>query len=986
VAACPVCGKELPGEFAFCPYCAAPLAVASRERRKTVTVLFCDVTGSTALGESTDPEALRALLARYFERMRRIVELHGGTVEKFIGDAVMAVFGVPKAHEDDALRALRAAAEMREAFAELGIDGRIGINTGEVVTGTEERLATGDALNVAARLEQAAEPGEIILGEATLKLVGGAVEAEPMPQLRLKGKAAPVPAHRLLRVLPVREPSHQGVFVGRRGELARLHELWVTVAEGQSCELVTVVAPPGVGKSRLAEEFLRGVDALVVRGRCLPYGEGITYWPVVETLRQLGPPFVNDEVDQALRAILGNDVPATSEQIAWAYRKTLEHVASERPIVVLFDDLQWGEETFLDLVEHVALLTSGASVLLLCMARPELVDRRPTWPAAMHLHPLTDGEIEQLVARRVPGDLREPIVHLAGGVPLFAEQMVSMNAESGGDVVVPDTLQALLAARLDQLDSAERRVLECASIEGEIFHRGAVQSLAQEEPQVTSRLAALVRRELIVPDRSQIPGEDGFRFRHVLIRDAAYEAVAKSVRADLHERFAGWLDSRQPDVLEQDEVVAYHLERASGYLLDLDQVDERAKALKNRARRLLADAGHRALNRGDARGAANLLSRSIALHEPQDPAVTLRLELADALWISGRPPLAARTASKAAEIATVVGDEPGALRAELRAGRLTFDDDLDPAGRARLRTLAEAGRRLFERTADDRGLTQAYWAEAELEAWRGHYAAAFAALERAKLCAHRAGDVHRERLVRIPMVSAQAFGPTPVNDVLGWLDAQGAEVERWEPVLTNTRAMLLAMLGQFDLARETSAAGLARMAELGQYPSAGGLGWMIETLAGNHLGAEHAARRQIELSEQAGFPNPFFSVVLAQILYEQERYAEAEAELARGRDGIASDDPEVVRVSLLDARLLARNGEFERALELARAAVGLTERTDMLNLRADAVCDFADVLQLVGCPAEAATELARALELYERKGNIAMAERTRVRVSELQPS
>src|SRR5437660_6975583 len=273
--------------------------------RKVVTVLFCDVDGSTALGESVDPEALQGLLARYFERMRGIVESHGGSVEKFIGDAVMAVFGVPAVHEDDALRACRAAVEMREALPELGLEGRIGLNSGEVLTGAEERLATGDAVNVAARLEQAAEPGEILVGELTLRLAGGAVEVDPVEPLRLKGKIEPVPASRLVRVRDA-EPRHGGVFVGRESELAHLRETWASLVEERRCELVTVVAPPGVGKSRLAAEFLRSVDGRAASGRCPPYGEGITYWPVVEVLKQIGPPPVDEVVDRAVGAVLGD--------------------------------------------------------------------------------------------------------------------------------------------------------------------------------------------------------------------------------------------------------------------------------------------------------------------------------------------------------------------------------------------------------------------------------------------------------------------------------------------------------------------------------------------------------------------------------------------------------------------------------------------------------------------------------------------------------
>jgi len=282
-------------------------------QRKTVTVLFCDVTGSTALGESLDPEALQELLARYFERMKAIVEHHGGTVEKFIGDAVMAVFGVPAAHEDDALRAARAAVEMRDALPELGVEARIGLTTGEVVVGTEERLATGDAVNVAARLEQAAEPGEVLIGEPTLELVLEAVEVEPVEPLALKGKAEPVPAHRLLRVLDAPERAHETPFVGRENEVATVQGAWARACEERRCELVTIVGDAGVGKTRLAAEALASLGVKAARGRCLPYGEGITYWPVVEVLKQLDVLPTDAVVASAVRSLLEEgDAPAST--------------------------------------------------------------------------------------------------------------------------------------------------------------------------------------------------------------------------------------------------------------------------------------------------------------------------------------------------------------------------------------------------------------------------------------------------------------------------------------------------------------------------------------------------------------------------------------------------------------------------------------------------------------------------------------------------
>jgi class 3 adenylate cyclase len=411
----------------------APLAPG--EQRKTVTVLFCDVVGSTALGESTDPEALRALLGRYFEGMKGVVERHGGSVEKFIGDAVMAVFGVPVVHEDDASRACRAAIEMREAFAGLGVEGRIGVATGEVVTGTEERLATGDALNVAARLQQAAQPNEILIGAETVALVRGAVDVAALEPLVLKGKAQPVQAYRLLALTAVPERSHGSRFVGRREELTAIADEWQRAVGEARCELVTIVGEAGVGKSRLVAEFVSSVGAIhVVRGRCLPYGEGITYWPVVEVIKQLDVLPADQTAAAAIQSLLGESGSGTSaEEIAWAFRRLLEEQA---PLVCLFDDIQWGEETFLDLVEHLALLSSGSPILLLCVARPELVERRPTWPVRLRLEPLPDADVTVLIGGQVPAELRERIAHAAGGNPLFVSEILAMAAHGDGVVTV----------------------------------------------------------------------------------------------------------------------------------------------------------------------------------------------------------------------------------------------------------------------------------------------------------------------------------------------------------------------------------------------------------------------------------------------------------------------------------------------------------------------------------------------------------------------
>ncbi|HEY2311594.1 MAG TPA: adenylate/guanylate cyclase domain-containing protein [Gaiellaceae bacterium] len=627
------CGHEIPEGAKFCPECGAAVApaAASREQRKTVTILFCDVAGSTALGESTDPEALRALLARYFERMKEIVERHGGSVEKFVGDAVMAVFGVPVVHEDDALRACRAAVEMRRALPELGIRGRIGVNTGEVVTGTEERLATGDAVNVAARLEQAAEPGEVLVGAETVRLVRDAVELGEERRLELKGKSEPVAAYPLVAAVGERSRRFDVPIVGRERERRALDAAWERVRLERACHLFTVLGAAGVGKSRLAAEFASSLEGLpVVRGRCLSYGEGITYWPVVEVVLQLGRRPSDPRAGATIASLLGeSDDAATADEIAWAFRKLLEESA---PVVCVFDDLHWAEPTLLDLVDHVADCSRDAPLLLVCIARPDLLDRRPTWAGGklnattVLLEPLTPEETDELIERLL-GDaglddsLRARIRDAAEGNPLFVEQMLAMVAESpNGDVVVPPTIQALLAARLDQLDAAERGVLERGAVEGKVFHRGGVEALSPGELDVPAKLMALIRKELVRPDRTQFPGDDAFRFRHLLIRDAAYDSLPKAARAELHERFASWLETHGGDLIELDEILGYHLEQAHRYRVELGIAGEETDDLARRAVEPLAAAAERAALRDDANAAVVLYGRAISL-APDDPRV-----------------------------------------------------------------------------------------------------------------------------------------------------------------------------------------------------------------------------------------------------------------------------------------------------------------------------------------------------------------------------
>ncbi len=981
--ACANCGYESEHAFTFCPRCGTASGTAlPREQRKTVTVLFCDLTGSTALGETLDPERLRAVLAHYFDRMKAIVERHGGSVEKFIGDAVMAVFGVPALHEDDALRAVRAAAEMRDAFPELGLQGRIGVMTGEVVTGTEERLATGDAVNVAARLEQAAQPGEVLIGAPTLALVRDAADVEPIEPLDLKGKSEPVPAYRLLGVHAVPERRRGERFVGRERELAMLREAWERVRDGERCELITVLGDAGVGKSRLTAEMLSSIDATVLRGRCPPYGDGITYWPVVEVLKQghVQPP--EGPAAAAVGSLLGETEAATSaEEIAWAFRKTLEHAAGERPLVVVFDDIQWGEEIFLDLIEHVALLSSGASILLFCIARPELTELRPAWPVALRLEPLGDEDVDELIPEGIPGELRDTIARASGGNPLFIEEMLAVARETDGQVVVPPTLQALLGARIDQLSTEERSVLERGAIEGEVFHRGAVQALAPEEPQVTSRLAALVRKELITPDAPLFPGEDGFRFRHILIRDAAYDALPKTTRAGLHERFASWLEEHGTELVELDELLGYHLEIACRYRADLGTPDD---ALAAAARRRLVAGGQRAIRRQDYGAALSLLERAAMLVPPDELDLALENELAEALFWSGRADDALRRADALAERAAATGDRVGEISVRIKAG--VFRLNLQPQGATEeLAAYIHEALPELEAAGDHMALYIAYSALSEVASLRAQMDAALDAFERAVAHA-QAGHVPTAGVGSL--AAYRYFGSTPAPELLGWLDENEPQAAR-DQFLRAYRAMTVAMLGRVDEGRAILAEARADEAERGGGVLLANLLAFecvdLELWAGDPAAAAEFGAEGFRLHEEMG-NRDFLSIAagnLARALYELDQLDEADSWAGRSAELGTSDD--AVKEMLwrqVRAKVLARRGEHAEAERLAREAVGIGDGTESLVGQGDAHADLAEVLFRVGKADEAAEALRQALDRYERKGHLVLARRIRERIAE----
>ncbi|MGH2636789.1 MAG: ATP-binding protein, partial [Actinomycetota bacterium] len=734
---CANCGEENPERFRLCGTCGSALAsvLSPQEVRKTVTIVFSDLQGSTSLGERLDSESFREVISRYFEEMRRVLQHHGGAVEKYIGDAVMAVFGLPRVHEDDALRAVRAASEMGRALARLNeeldarwgvtLTNRTGVNTGEVVAGdpsTGQRLVVGDPVNLAARLEQAAPPMEVLIGEATYRLVRAAVLAEPVEPLSLKGKSEPVPAYRLLEVREGEAFARHldAPIVGRQEELRLLAGEFDRCVEEGTCRLVTILAPAGVGKSRLIAEFTdsTGARAVHLRGRCLPYGEGITFWPLAEVVKGAASVSEEDDPDEA-RSKLAAAMPPDEDDLIvdrvaaaiglssrsfplaetfWAVRKLLEALGRRRPLVVHFEDIHWAESTFLDLLEHVLESAEDAPVLLLCSARPELLDERSGWgehaaSTSIPLEPLSEPQSRQVMenllgAAELPQELRSRITEAAEGNPLFVEQTLSMLIDEGflarddggpwrvlGDVAslaVPPTISALLGARLDLLSAEERAVLERASIVGQVFYPGAIRALAPEglRSHVDTTLASLSEKQLVRPTESTFVHEEAYRFVHILIRDAAYQGLLKRTRAELHEGFADWLEEAAGiRLLEQEEIVGYHLEQACRTLAELGPLGEHGRDVGSRGAGHLAAAGRRAFARADAPSAANLLERAASLLPPGNREHTeLLRDLAEVSADLGEFAKAESSLAEAMQGAEGIGDP--VLETDIQLGRL----------------------------------------------------------------------------------------------------------------------------------------------------------------------------------------------------------------------------------------------------------------------------------------------------------------------------
>jgi predicted ATPase/class 3 adenylate cyclase/DNA-binding winged helix-turn-helix (wHTH) protein len=1037
-----------------------PLAApgAGLEMRKTVTVLFSSVGASPPQGRTLDPETRRRVMSHYFEDVRAVLERHGGTVETYPGDAVMAVFGVPLLHEDDALRAVRAASEMRDELPALADElerafgvrpiARVGVGTGEVIAthpDADQPLATGEAVSFATRLEELAGAGEILIDEKTHRLVQGCVRAEPAGDQTLRSGES-LAALRLVEVrphAPGRASPLESPLVNRERQLGSLTSSFTAAVSDRACHLVTVLGAAGVGKSRLVHEFVGGLgdEGSVLRGRCLPYGEGITYWPLAEVVSDMTGAGGHGPAEQSVPAIaeqladepkadlivagvaealgISESKGGTSEKIFWSVRRLFETVARRHPLVVVFDDLQWAEPTFLDLIEHVADLSRDAPIVLLCMARPELLDTRPGWgggklnATSILLEPLSEDETRELIANllsraTLPHGATGRIAEATEGNPLFAEELLAMLIDEGllrredghwtagdelADLPVPPTIHALLAARLEALPDDERALLAHVSVEGTLFHREALDELAPAslEGSVERSLTSLVRRDVIRPERPGLGEDEAFRFRHMLIRDAAYRSLSKEMRAVLHERFAAWLvRTAGPRLGEFEEIVGYHLEQAYRLLGELGTLDADAEELAVRGAQRLESAGRKALARSDNPGAVSLLERAAALL-PDDHVRRRRLlpDLGAALIEAGRLADADQVLAEATRAA--------AERDERAGAHALVQQHILRLRRGESEAIAEVADvvgqtvPVFEREEDDAGLCEAlrllawmHWIEAQAEA-------AAVAWEQAAAHARRAGAEHERIEILGWVASSLLYGPTPVAEAIRRCDTILSEVTGNLVAGTHvlhSLAGLHAMEGRFDRARELLATSHAALEELGltltsaaSHTAAG----TVELLAGDAVAAERSLRKGYEALQEMGERVLLCTTaaLLAQALLAQggrdqeaERFAELSEELA-----VADDLSTQVLWRSVRARALIGRGLLEEAKRIARQAVALAERSDFVNDRGDAVFNLAIVQRQAGHLDEAQSALTEALQLYERKGNLVAADRVRAELA-----
>ena len=972
--------------------------------RKLLTILFVDLVDSTGLVTANDPEIVRRRVAGFFEHVRECIAAHGGTVGKYAGDAVMATFGIPQAHEDDAERAVRAGLGILSTLDELGLEARAGVEAGEVLVDADDpSFATGEAINVAVRLQQHAAPGQVLIGPRAQRLTLGRIQIEDAGPLALKGLEQPVWAwHAFAASSGERQlRSLEAPLVGRDEELELLQNTFRRAAQSRRAHLVTVFGEPGVGKSRLARDFLEGLEgATVLSGRCLPYGEGITYWSLAEMVKVAAGITDDDPVREAvgkLRACCEDDAVADllalasgvleavedergQHEIAWAVREWAEQLAGPQPLVLVFEDIHWAEEPLLDVIEHLAESIRAAPLFLLCLARPELLEVRPGWgggrlrAASIELEALSSSESEELVEallaeRELPPPRRALLLEKTEGNPLFLEETIRMltetNGSDGGLERIPDTVQALIAARIDRLPTAGKRLLQRAAVVGRVFWEGALLHLSPGSEDVSGCLADLLQRDFLTAEsRSSISGERAYRFKHVLIREVAYAGLAKSERAEQHESFAGWLHQRAGEELL--EIRAYHLDQACSLHAELDGGPPLALAVETAA--VLETAARRAHSREAYRTSRNLFLRAAEL----EPTLRRRYFGAKAALKLGDFPAVWAEMQDVRDAARADGDKKVLGKALTALAEVTLNQRADVQAATEL---VEQALVVLQSESDPPALFEALMTRAKAASWVADAASVEHYSQEALAVAKSADRKDFETavtqslasgyLVQLELEKAEPL----VERALELAEESGSIYARAGAL--QTRAHLDRLHNRLDDAE----AGLQTVYELlSDIGSASELtfaqiqlGWIAMRRA-DWTRAERYFREAIRILKPLGDRAHLCEAQrsLAEVLVEQDRIDEAERVALEARETVGREDRISVATTTMALGIVrAAQGRDDEAEQLLREARDALARSYYRAAELDALGALARFLRSRGRKDEAIAFEARRAELRD---------------------
>ena len=955
------------------------LTLRPRMERKLATVLFVDLVDSTSFVTASDPEVVRRRVTQFFDRVSSSIERYGGTVEKFAGDAVMAAFGIPQAHEDDSERAVRAALEILDGVDELELRARIGVEAGEVVTGAgDSTFATGEALNIAARLQQLAEPGQILLGPAAHRLTLGRIEVDDVGPVEVRGRDEPVWAWAATAAAG-RAPARVAVtpLVGRDHELDLLENTFARATRDRRAHLVTIYGEPGVGKSRLANEFLASLEGTtVLHGRCLPYGESITYWPLAEMVKGAADIADDDPLDVAIEK-LRECCPAeavadllglatgvleavhgerSQQEISWAAREWARMMSQAQPLILVFEDIHWAEEPLLELIEHMTSWVRDGSLMIMCLARPELLDIRSDWgggrvrATAIELEPLGAADSEILIEAltedgAISSTTKRALLDKTGGNPLFLEEVMLNVAECGEERAakeIPDTVQALIASRIDRLDVDSKAVLQRASVIGRTFWGAAIERLSGGEG-IDEAIDDLLLRDLVVGEsRSTLKNETAYRFKHVLIRDVAYASLTKSARAKHHAAFAEWLRERAGDELL--EIRAHHLDHAASLLAELDGAPP--ADLAREAAVTLEEAGRRALAREANQAARHLFLRAVEL----EPSLHRRYMAAKAAWRLDDLPAVAREMEAVREESVRIGDKNLEGKALTALADMVLMREADPV---RARELAEQALALIEDDPPARfDALRVAWTAAY---WVGHVAdSEHYVIEQLEL-ARAAGRKDLESVAiltwadtysaRLDMETARAklAQARDLAEESGAINARGRVYLAW------TKVYLLQ--GELEQAEEAFAEAERLFSEAGAVWAVGrslNIGAWVAWESGDLAKAEKRFRESIRLLKPIGDRATLCESQrsLAELLIARGRIEEAERYAMDARETVGPLDVTSLATTAASlAQVRAAQGRDEEADALFEEALAAVVDTDFRNIEHEVLRPYAQFLR-----------------------------------------